>query len=325
MRIIKCALAISIAALTLSATARAATVTVGSPLTGTFTTAPTSKEGTAINFALAAPGAHATSPVTGVVLRWHLLGAEGGPFRLRVLHPAGGLSFTGAGSSAAVVATTTGLETFPTALPIQAGDAIGLDLVPSMKLAFQMVPGSGAASWIPPLADGTTRPYEAPTSGAEFGFNAEIQAQPTVTQVAPASGSFQGGSAVSIAGTGFAGVSAVKFGPNAAVSYAIGSEGQITAVAPPGTIGPVDITVTTVAGTSPATAVDQFTYQACVVPKLKDKKLKAAKRKLRKADCKVGKVKRKKGVTAKSGEVVKQSRDPGGKLAPGTKVNITLG
>jgi beta-lactam-binding protein with PASTA domain len=73
------------------------------------------------------------------------------------------------------------------------------------------------------------------------------------------------------------------------------------------------------------TQADQFTYTACTVPKLKGKKLKAAKKALAKADCKLGKVKKLKGATTKTGKVKKQSPKPGTILAPGAKVRVKLG
>jgi beta-lactam-binding protein with PASTA domain len=72
-------------------------------------------------------------------------------------------------------------------------------------------------------------------------------------------------------------------------------------------------------------AADRFTYTACVVPKLTGKKLRVSKKKLKKADCKLGKVKTLKGATAKSSKVVKQSPKPGRVLAPGSKVSVKLG
>lgn len=68
-----------------------------------------------------------------------------------------------------------------------------------------------------------------------------------------------------------------------------------------------------------------FTYEGCKVPNLAGKKLKASKKKLKKADCKVGKVKETGDVTAKTGKVVKQNPKPGKILAPGSKVGIKLG
>ena len=63
----------------------------------------------------------------------------------------------------------------------------------------------------------------------------------------------------------------------------------------------------------------------CLVPRLKGRSLKASKRGLRHADCKLGKVKKLKGATAKTGRVLSQSPKPGLELAPGATVNLTLG
>jgi hypothetical protein len=53
----------------------------------------------------------------------------------------------------------------------------------------------------------------------------------------------------------------VAFGAAPAASFTVDSDTQITAVAPEGS-GTVDVTVTTPAGTSAATAADRFTYTA---------------------------------------------------------------
>lgn len=53
--------------------------------------------------------------------------------------------------------------------------------------------------------------------------------------------------------------------------------------------------------------------------------LTGARRLLRVRDCGVGRVTRHKGIGARSGRVVRQGAKPGRKLAPGTKVNLTLG
>ena len=109
-----------------------------------------------------------------------------------------------------------------------------------------------------------------------------------------------------------------------ATAYTVGSEGEITATAPAGAVGKSDVTVTTVAGTSPLVAADSFAYTACIVPKLKGKKLKAAKKSIKKADCRLGKVMKKKGATAKTGKIKTQNPKPGKVLAPGSKVGVTL-
>ena len=63
----------------------------------------------------------------------------------------------------------------------------------------------------------------------------------------------------------------------------------------------------------------------CLVPRFKGESLKASKRRLRHADCKLGKVKKLRDVTAKTGRVVRQSPKPGLELAPGATVDLTLG
>jgi hypothetical protein len=63
----------------------------------------------------------------------------------------------------------------------------------------------------------------------------------------------------------------------------------------------------------------------CIVPKLEGKKLKAAKKVLRTAECKVGHVAKKKGVKATTGKVVKQAPKPGRVLPAKTAVGVKLG
>ncbi len=64
--------------------------------------------------------------------------------------------------------------------------------------------------------------------------------------------------------------------------------------------------------------------EGCVVPKLKGRTLKASKQQLREANCKVGKVTKLRGATAEGGRVARQSPVPGGVLAPGAAVKVTL-
>lgn len=295
-----------------------------SPLTGTYKPASFNAVGTVANTAIPEPGAWGTSPVTGAVIAWRLTQAEGGPFRLRVLRPTGG-GYLAAASSASVTPAGPTTQTFPTALPIQAGDLIGLDNSNNGdKIGTrQPLPGATFVAWVPPLPDGATAPPGQTGQEIEVGFNAVVQPAPTLATIGPASGSVKGGTPVTITGTDFANVSGVSFGGVPATSIAVASEGQLTAIAPKAKKArAVDVTVTTVAGT---TAAAKFTYRGCTVPNLSGKKLKAAKKRLRKAGCKVGKVKVKKDVTRKTGRVVKQGPKAGKVLAPGAKVRITLG
>jgi len=90
---------------------------------------------------------------------------------------------------------------------------------------------------------------------------------PTVTGVGPASGPSTGGTSVVITGTGFTGATAVNFGPNnPSATYTVNSPTSITATAPAGTLGQVDVTVVTPGGTSSTSSADQFTYTVPPAP-----------------------------------------------------------
>jgi hypothetical protein len=85
------------------------------------------------------------------------------------------------------------------------------------------------------------------TSADQFTF----YLLPTVTKLAPTSGTRYGGTSVVITGTNFTGATVVKFGTKNATSFVVNSATQITAVAPSGTNGTsVYVTVTTPGGTS---------------------------------------------------------------------------
>jgi hypothetical protein len=89
---------------------------------------------------------------------------------------------------------------------------------------------------------------------------------PTVTAVSPSTGPTTGGTTVTVTGTNFNGATQVKFGSTAATSFTDLSSTELTAVAPAGTAGVTDITVTTPYGTSSTGAADHFTYQSVPVP-----------------------------------------------------------
>ena len=319
--------ALAVLVLGLCSTAGASIQTVGVPLTAgpVGSTAGSGITATLLNLIIAEPRANTVSPVSGVIVRWNLVGATGGPFRLRVLRPAAG-EYTSVGTSAAAMATGPGVETFPTDLPVQAGDTVGLDVIEGQKVGAIPNPASKIGVILPIIVEGATKPLTETAVGAEFVFNAEVQPAPTVTSIAPGSGSFKGGASVKISGTDFTGVSAVSFGGVPAKSFTVNSETKLTAKVPARRkTGKVGVTVSTNAGTNPASPHATFSYKACTVPKLKGKTLKAAKKKAKKAGCKVGKVTKRAGADAKTGVVVKQGKNPGKKLAPGTGVDVTLG
>jgi len=89
---------------------------------------------------------------------------------------------------------------------------------------------------------------------------------PVVTGVSPSSGSYMGGTSVTISGSNFTGAGSVLFGGLAATSFTVNTDGSITAVAPAHFVGTVDITVTTSSGTSATSSADDFTYTAPPAP-----------------------------------------------------------
>jgi hypothetical protein len=320
------AIAASACALLGAGAAQASTVTVGSVLPPGYVSEPFKEVQTFLNTALPEKGANLVSPVNGAIVRWRIQGAKGGPFYLRVLHPTGTGAYTASGTSGGVAPTGTGLQTFTANLPVHSGDLIGIDPTSgSDEIGVVDVPGANYASIFPLPSDGATVPARAPVSGKEIELSAEVQPTPAIASISPASGSIVGGTTVKITGTDFTAASGVKFGDIPATSYAVVSETEITATAPPTKkAGRVDVSVTTLAGTSPAVGADRFNYKGCVVPNLRKNKLKAAKTRLRHAGCKLGKVKKLNGATAKTGTITKQNPKPRKVRVPGTKVSVTL-
>ena len=87
---------------------------------------------------------------------------------------------------------------------------------------------------------------------------------PTVTSINfPAFGLVTGGTKVTVKGSGFTSGATVQFGSTPATSVTVLSSTSLTAVAPPGSPGVVDVTVTTPDGiTSLISTSDRFTYVA---------------------------------------------------------------
>jgi YVTN family beta-propeller protein len=84
---------------------------------------------------------------------------------------------------------------------------------------------------------------------------------PTVTAISPSTGSMDGGTTVTITGTGLTGATEANFGPgNPGTNLSCASDTSCTVTSPPGTTGTVDVQVTTPGGTSATSSADQYTY-----------------------------------------------------------------
>ncbi|WP_460112409.1 IPT/TIG domain-containing protein [Streptomyces platensis] len=126
--------------------------------------------------------------------------------------------------------------------------------------SFTVVSPTNITAVVPPGAAGavavavTTPGGTATLQTAYFYVNA-----PVLAGLAPAAGPLAGGNTVTLTGTHLVEATAVRFANTAAGSFTVISDTQITAVAPAGTAGPADVTVTTAGGTSNALT---YTYLA---------------------------------------------------------------
>ncbi|MGD9933351.1 MAG: IPT/TIG domain-containing protein [Dehalococcoidia bacterium] len=96
----------------------------------------------------------------------------------------------------------------------------------------------------------------ASTTLDNFTYNPGL---PVVQLIVPRSGPVEGGTLVTISGTGFTGTTNVTF-DGATVAPSSVTETQITVVSPPHAAGTVHVHVTTSQGTSVETYADRFTY-----------------------------------------------------------------
>lgn len=314
-------LLLTAATLLAPAAAGAKNVIVGSPLSGNFEPTPCDSPSCTLTNTSFSSGALATSPIDGAVVRWRmLLGSPATGYRIRVLDPAGGATYKGAGSSSTQSPDGPGLQSFPTSLPIHVGQAIGLDIDDSVgTIGFAQAPGLASfLKWGPTLSDGVSGEGGG-NDEVELAFNAEIQPAPTVTGFTPESGSFVGGERVTISGTDLTDASNVTFGTTEAQSFTVESESRISAIMPAVAAKSVSpVLVRTPAGTGSAPTA--FIATACVVPKLVGKRLKQAKRRLRQATCRLGALRGRRGA-----RVSKQQPKPGRALPPGGRVRLRLG
>jgi hypothetical protein len=162
-----------------AASAGAATVTVGSPITRGLDGGYAGDNGSTVtvaNTALSEPGAHVTSPVSGTIVSWRAITTGTGEYALRVLRPGSGGEYTGAGRSPENVSSA-GDHTFSANLAIQPGDLIGLDLPNNqgMSGAAFYVPAGVWSFWVPALPEDSTDPPFDSFTHAELAFNATVQ------------------------------------------------------------------------------------------------------------------------------------------------------
>ena len=125
-------------------------------------------------------GVSTAAEVDGVVVRWRVLGAATGSYRIRVVAPTGGASYTILRSSASQTVTaspspTEAISTFATRLPIPAGGYVGLTPPPGASRFLSSALGSTYGQlYDDGVADGTIESMSAPVAGELF-YDADIE------------------------------------------------------------------------------------------------------------------------------------------------------
>lgn len=129
------------------------------------------------------------------------------------------------------------------------------------------VPVSAPVTGLTPNTTYHYRLFAASPGGATYGFDQTFATVPTpgevpaIKRLSPKAGPATGGTSVTITGFGFTEATAVMFGSNEAVILSVNSNSSITVQSPAGTIGTVNVTVTTPGGTSTITPKDRFKYK----------------------------------------------------------------
>jgi hypothetical protein len=217
------------------------------------------------------------------------------------------------------------LNTFSVSIPVQPGDVLGLNdaNASTANNACVIETGNPVDAFIGKASTDTPAGSDvamASKASGKINVSATVVRAPTLGSIQPSSGSIAGGTSVLIAGEDFTSVTAVAFGNVPAASFTVNSDGSITAVSPASAApGPVSLSVTNPAGKSAPTTAGTFTYVACVVPKLKGKKAKVARKALRNNGCRLGGIRGKKG-----GRVRRQTQKAGTLLPPESEVGIRL-
>ena len=162
---------------------QAATITVGSDLTGTVSADNGCEGQSCTRLLVSVNGVGQSSPVDGVVVRWRAIGQ--GIVRLRLARPDTGATWR-AGPASEFVAFPTGSERgeWATRLPIAAGDFLGVDagvrsgvfVAARCNCPDPRFPGTATtAFWLPLLEDGQVRQPFATTTGLEALVNVDVE------------------------------------------------------------------------------------------------------------------------------------------------------
>jgi IPT/TIG domain len=163
------------------------------------------------------------------------------------------------GEATAGTQTPNTASTFATQLQVRAGDVLGFYPGAAGECLRE---GNESNEGLSALGDS---PLNTPVAGTPYverslPIRARLLPAPSIASVSPASGDSTGKTAVTISGEDLVQIKSVSFGGVPAESFKEETELKATAVAPAGAAGTVDVRVTTIAGESPITPGDRFTY-----------------------------------------------------------------
>src|SRR5205085_848213 len=194
-------------------------------------------------------------------------GLTAGTYDVTVTTPGGTSATSGADQFTAVTPPApTVVDIYPSSGPMAGGTSVvitGTSFTGATLVAFGNVNAtsftvnsdSQITATSPPQLSGTVDITVTTPSGVspidpddQFTYEA---AAPAVTGISPSNGSTAGGTAVTITGSNFTGAFGVSFGTVPALTIQVVSDTSIVAVSPLAAAGTVDITVTTINGTSP--------------------------------------------------------------------------
>jgi hypothetical protein len=173
---------------------------------------------------------------------------------------------------------------------------------------------------------------------------------PVVDALSPAEGRTDGGEPIVISGQNFGSVQQVWFGDVAAASFRVERFDRVEAVAPAHAAGTVAVRVQTAAGTSAMTDRSHYRYveaprpqsppdtpatstppqakptaASCVVPSLRGLRLSVARKRLERAGCALGNVRRLRGARgARAQRVIRQKLAAGRQEPAGRHVAVTV-
>ena len=205
-----------------------------------------------------------TNGFTGISLTWDQVGSATGPRDFKVQYSVNGGPFkdaTGTNSTYQVLSSPAFSSTTPVSTHTRTLDLSGDSSVNgSIVVVRLVVTTSTAINGGTVTADGTSAIDNFTVSASGAAATPTPTPAPAITSITPNSGPTSGGTSVVITGTNLSSMStSVSFGGTSA-SFSVDSSTQITATSPAHVPGTVDITVTTLGGTSATSASDRFTY-----------------------------------------------------------------